>query len=363
MKLFYFITFLLSIFCCASQNNLRLFTAKSGVFTAYTSDTLINKKPEPDVLLENIFDDTIRVKVEFENHVKGTAVLYLLEKKESVKNKEFKYLVEIKNNSIKFAFAGIEEIHPLPKPLVPVKPVVDTSYKLRNNLLEHFCELKEGKAIYFNNLPKSGECVASMPSTYIKYVQLLMSRAQVDDDKFAVAENTCLNNCINVSQLNTMLTYVKYEIEKLKLIRLAYFHITDKENRSKLDSTFKLESSKKELASFFKNSAEYKLASGNNCIKPSADADMNEFSKSLSVYSNDTERFNAFKKKYADLCYTSAQIKLILNLYIHDREKLDTAKLLYYHCTDKENFMSVTDIFSYTTTAAELKDFVSKQKN
>ncbi|MGZ3899982.1 MAG: DUF4476 domain-containing protein [Bacteroidia bacterium] len=363
MKLSYFIPLLLLAVSSVSQNNLRLYTGSDEPFTVFTGDSTVNKKPEVDVLIENIVNDTIKVNIEFANKLKGSAVLYLLEKREPVKNKEFKYLLETKNNKVKFTFAGTEDILPLPSPLVPVKPAVDTSYKLRNNVLGHYCELKEGKAIYFNNLPKAGECVTPMPGAYINYMNSMMLRAHVDDDKYTIAENTCLNNCISVSQLNKMLSYIIYELEKLKLVKLAYFHITDKENRNRLDSTFKLESSKKELAYFFKNSNDYKLSSGNNCVKASSEAEIAELCKSLSIYSNDSERFNAFKKTYANLCYTSGQIKLILNQYVHDREKLDAARLLYYHCTDKENFLNIIDVFSYTTTAAELKDFVSKQKN
>lgn len=356
-----FILFILTVRGMNSQNNLRLYTGSGELFTVRAGDSVINKKPDVDVLIENISDDSLTVKIEFENKLSKQTTLYLLEKKKVVKNKEFKYLVSIHNNKIKISFAGTEDILPLPSPLVPIKPVVDTSYKLRNNILGHYCELKEGKSLYFNNIPKTGDCHTPMPHVYLKYINMLMSRAQTEDDKFSIAENTCKNNCLSVSQLNKILPYIPYEIEKLKLIRMAYFNITDKGHRIKLDSTLKLESSKKELQSFFANANDYKLKSGISCTVSATETEINKFNEKLSVYSNDAERFEAFKKMYVDLCYNTAQVKVILTPFIHDREKLEAAKLLYYHCIDKDNFMSLVDVFSYNTTVADLNDFVSKQ--
>ncbi|MBA3663505.1 MAG: DUF4476 domain-containing protein [Bacteroidetes bacterium] len=362
MRAAFFIFLLLPALTMLSQNNLRLYSGGGVLFTAWADDTIINKKPEVDVLLEKITDDSINVKVELANKSSAKTTVFLLEKGKPVKNKEFKYLIEVRNNKIKISYSGVEDIRPLPSPLVPLKPIVDTSYKLRNNLLGNYCELKEGKALYFNNLPKKGECVTAMPSVYLAYMNSLMKRAEVEDDKFSIAENTCMNNCMSVSQLNNILTHIAFELEKLKLIRLAYFHITDKANQNKLDSTFKLESSKRELAFFLKNSADYKVKTGYSCTTPAGENEISELCQKLSIYSNDAERFQFFKKAYSALCYTSLQSKAILATYIHDREKLDAAKLLYYHCTDKENFLGISDIFSYNTTAAELTDFVGKQK-
>lgn len=345
-----------------AQNNLRLISENGRLFKAFANNKVLNEKPEASILVENIKEDTLLIKVEFENNETVEETLYFLEKKNPVTHKEFNYLLDNKNNKVKFVFTGLYPIITLPDPLVPAKPLVDTSYKLRNNLLGHYCELKEGKALYFNNIPSKGDCKTPMPKVYITYYKNLVKQAQTEDDKYAMAENTCRNNCISVSQLNKMLDFVPYEIEKLKLIRSAYYHITDKKNKHQLDSTFKLESSKKELANFLSSADETKQKTV-NCTVNSSETDITLFCTKLSVYSNDAERYQIFKKTYADYCYSTIQVKNVLKEFIHDREKLDAAKALYYYCTEKEKFDDVAESFSYNTTAAELKDFVNKQKN
>ncbi|MBI2721817.1 MAG: DUF4476 domain-containing protein [Bacteroidetes bacterium] len=355
--------FLLLVFSGVhAQNNLRLISENGRLFKAYANNKVLNEKPEASILVENIKEDTLVIRVEFEDKEIAEGTLYFLEKRNKVAHKEFNYLLDNKHNKVKFTFTGMYPIITLPEPLVPVKPVVDTSYKLRNNLLGHYCELKEGKALYFNNIPSKGDCKTPMPKIYLTYYTNLVKRAQTEDDKYAIAENTCRNNCISVSQLNKILALVPYELEKLKLIRTAYYHITDKKNKSQLDSSFKLESSKKELNGFLTTADETKQQLV-NCTKSSPDNVIGLFCEKLSVYANDAERYQIFKKTYADYCYSTAQVKQVLKTFIHDREKLDAAKALYYYCTEKEKFEDLSESFSYNTTTADLKDFVSKQKN
>jgi hypothetical protein len=363
VRITFIIFFCTLLFSISSQNNLNLYSVSGDAFNLYTNGKLINEIAQASVLNGKIMTDTLRVKVEFANKLTGEGIIYLLEKGKPIKNTEFNYSIDVKNNKVKFNFEGTKQIVDPPNPLVPLKPVVDTTFKYRNNVLGHYCELKDGKAMYFNNLPKTGDCVIPMPAAYINYLNILMAKAQIDDDKFSIAENTTRNNCYNVAQLNKILLHIVFEIEKIKLIKLSYFHLTDKQNVKNLDSTFKLESSKRELAVFLKNTDQYKVKSGVNCLTADKTTDIDQFAANLGVYPNDTERFAVFKKVYSDHCYSVAQAKLILNQFIHDREKLDAAKLLYFYSIEKNIFLSLSDVFSYTSSASELKEFIDKQQN
>jgi hypothetical protein len=321
----------------------------------------LNEKPEANISISDITKDTVNIKVEFNTGGSAEGVLYLLEKGKQVKNREFNYLLTKKDKKTIFAFTGTHSIIRLPEPLIPLKPVVDTSYKLRDNVLGHYCELKASRPSYFNNIPDNNECTAPMPEIYMNYVNLLLSRAQNDYDKYLVAQNTCQNNCVSVSQLNKILLHIPYEIEKLKLIKTVYFHIADRSAAKNLDSTMKLESSKKELGEFLKAAESGKVKTGANCLVASGEIEINSICNSLSVFSNDTERFEYLKKIYSTKCYSIVQVKLVLSQFIHDREKLDAAKMLYFYCTEKNNFTTIDNLFSYNSSIADLQDFVNKQ--
>jgi len=362
-KLCFLISFFLcfATSCLYAQNNVTLTSVNGKTFKVSIAGKTWNNKLQGSVLLEKILKDTLLIELEFENKKKLPATLYLLEQGLPCKNKEFNYKVEFNDVTLKLYFIGIYDIIPLPNPIVPAKPIRDTTPVINNNLFEHFCEVKDGKAIYFNNLPKTGVCTTAMPQTYLRYTALLVSKAEVQDQKFVVVENVCRNNCLNVAQLSALLTYIDYEIEKLKLIRTAYSNLVDRENKKNLEKSFRFESSINALNSFFNNPAEIKQSGQSKCTVAASEMLISHYVERLSSYGTDSERFEALKKGYADLCYSTNQVSLILTKFIHDREKLDASKLLYFNCVEKSTFMNVAEVFSYNQTKSELKDFLEKQ--
>jgi hypothetical protein len=358
--IFSFAFFLSSLFLTA-QNNLRLYDPDGNIFSVYLGDSLCNKTPQTEVLLSGLKKDSLKLRIKFANE-NVEEFVYLLEKGKKVAGKEFVYTVSVKKSKPKFEFAGYESLIQMPAKMVPDKPVIDTSKKYDNKVLEHYVDLKNGRTIYFNNYPFDGKCQVAMPGSYLNYMALLMKKAQTDDDVYLIAENTTRNNCMTVDQLNVVLSYVPYEIEKLRLIHTAYFSLIDVQNRDKLSNTFKLDASKKELADFFKNSEQYKFKTGITCEKASSNEDIAQYKSKLQVYSSDVEKLMIFRKTYTEYCFNMDQVKEILNLFLHDRERLETAKLLYHHCVEKDKFIDANETFSYEVSKAEMINFLEKQK-
>lgn len=346
---------------CYSQNSARFFNPKGEVFRVWAGGQCVNAKPQNEVLVENIISDTLRLKLELNSERSPDIVLYLSDKGRHVSGMEFDYIVDFSRAPARISFSGMYRQLRLPDPLVPLKPVIDTSYRINNNLLGHFCELKDGKPVYFNNLPKNKTCTEPMPADYMNYVQRLMQRAQTDDEKFAIAENVCRNNCLSVSQLNALLHYSSYEIERLKLVRIGYSSLADTANRQQLQASFRFQSSVDELNSFFQNAGDLRLKKGGHCLQASDTAAVNAFCARLSVFENDAQRYDVLKKTYQLYCYSLPQAAKVLGYFIHDREKLETAKLLYFYCTDPEKYTDLASVFSYGETAGEFRNFISKQ--
>ena len=360
MKLFILI-FILSYNFVSAQNNIRIVSLTGELFKVTAFNKVQNKIPQSSVLIEAIFEDTIHLIIELEAKITFEASAFLLEKGMPTKNKEFNYQINFDNNKPKLNYSACYDIVKLPNPLVPNKPKVDTNVNFKNNQFAHFCELKDGQPIYFNNIPKDGKCIIEMPTAYLNYIHLLMLKAQVADDKYTIAENIVRNNCYTCDQLNLIVNYIDYELDKLKLIKLAYMNVTDKANKKNLETAFRFEASILALNEFLKTADNWSSLPGNTCEIPSADEDILALKTKLIVYSNDTQRYEALKKLYSTYCYSTAQIKLILNTFIHDREKLDAAKMLYFYCIEKKDFSSITEIFSYNETVSELNDFIKKQ--
>lgn len=196
-----------------------------------------------------MMSDTLNLIIEFENKQSSPITIYLLDKGKKTRNKEYNYKI-MSGQPAKAIFTGMYDPVSLPDPIVPRKPVVDTSQQRNNNLLEHFCELKNGKPIYFNNMPVGEKCKTPMPAVYLGFADQLMKKAQSDEAKFRIVESVCLNNCLSTSQLVTLLNYIDYELEKLKLAKLAFPGLTDPGNLNELEKSFRFESSFQELKKF-----------------------------------------------------------------------------------------------------------------
>lgn len=355
------ILFLSIGFTCAAQNSIRILAADGQVFRLKIKGNLVNPQPQSGVLTEPIKEDSITIVVEFENGSTFQSPVYLLEKGKPCTGKEFSYRLDPSEKKVKLIFLGMYDMTSLPNPLVPNKPVRDTMTAHRNRFMGHLCELKNGKPIYFNNLPKNGKCTEPMPDTYLDFAHLLIKDAQIDEEKIHCIENICSNNCLSASQFSLLTTYTNYEIEKLNLLKIAYFNFTDPENAINLKDCFRFEASQREFNIFLKNTDDYKQVSGSNCVTPSDSVEIKKIKDQLAKYSNDAERYLALKKSYSSYCYSLVQVKEIMQLFIHDRELTEVAKLLYFYCTEKENYLSLLDLFSYNESKNTLRTFVEKQ--
>ncbi len=340
-----------------AQNSIHLFSSTGIPFILSIDSQVINTTAQIHVKTALLKKDTIRLKINFTNNTQFSPTVFLLVKKKSVKNKEFTYAIEAGKTNYRLRYIGFNAIKDLPKPLVPEKPIEDTSWKINNNLLENYCELKNGKPIYFNNLSTK----TAMPDSYVGYAMRLMSRLQQDDDKLIVIEQTILKNYLTSSQLKKLIVPIPFELDKLKTVRLAYEHITDKNNLNSLSDLFSYESSKRELNDFLKSPEVFKAPTiTKECEVASEEKAITEFVELLKQAPDDSQRLSQLKKKTTNYCYTTPHLKSILKTFIHDREKLEATKLMYYTCVKKYEVIQVSDSYSYSETGVELKRFLEQ---
>jgi hypothetical protein len=343
-----------------AQNQAILFS-DDGVFQVYVDELPINASPQAEVVLKNVLKDTVSIKVAFENAKPAPLQLYFLEKGKHTNGKEFNYLLELKDGITKLRFMGMREVLDPPLSLLPHQPSNDTSKKYREGELSRFCSLKEGRPVFYNNIPGDGNCKTPMPAEYVNYGKILFSQTQAPDARSRIAEDICRNNCLTVAQLQALARYVDFEVEKLKLIRIGYFSLTDTSAARQLESVFRFESSKRAFHDFLANRDTYRNRMAASCNVASDIRQIQSFGEMLASFSSDTQRLEAFRKSYEEYCYSIDHVKKLLSLFVHDREKVDAAKMMYYRSTDKDIFIQAGETFSYNQSVSDLKDFLDKQ--
>jgi hypothetical protein len=240
--------FLLWIGKLGSQNNVRFYSADGSVFKLKMMGSVVNKVAEASVLVESVASDTLKFSIQFERGEEIAMVVYLLDKGKKTLNKEYDFKI-IPAPEVKAVFTGMYDPVVLPNPLVPKPPVVDSSARVKqnSNLVSHFYELKEGKPAFFNNIPGEGGCREPMPASYLDHAEQLMRSATTDYIKYSVAVSVCQNNCLSTGQLISLMKYIDYELDKLKLAKLALPVLTDPDNLNQVARSFKFDSSFQEL--------------------------------------------------------------------------------------------------------------------
>jgi hypothetical protein len=175
-------------------------------------------------------------------------------------------------------------------------------------------------------------------------------------------ENVIRNNCMSISQLGRLTELISYELDKLKLCRLAVNHITDPANKKDLQKYFRFESSHRALEDFFSHPESTAEIDG-GCKAASSDHEIDSLRKRLASLPNDNEKLAFLKKTYQRFCFYLAQTAGLLSVFVHDREKLEAAKILYYQNTEQSKYAELSSVFSYNQTAVDFKQFVlTRQK-
>lgn len=344
-----------------SQNDLIIFSSNAGPFNVKINGMTTDAQMRQEFRINGLKKDTFDLVISTQNdNLSLNRTIYLLEKGRPVFNREFVYSLELNKETkkLKLVFVDAFNAKPLPDPLLPEKPAEDTTYKWRNNVFGTLFELQEGRAIFYNNLSKEG-CKEGMSETNLNYGLAYIGRMKADFEKYDHAKEIVKNNCLTCAQLASLIKSLPYELDKLKLVKDAYVNLVDQKELKSVSTCFRFESSKKEFGDMVADPKSM-IPQQNKivCTKAEKDSVVQQLALTIKLFSTDDEKFKFIKEKGSTFCYTSIQFKSVLQLFIHDREKLDLIKLFYNNITDKENLMILKDVLSYRESVVNLENII-----
>jgi hypothetical protein len=98
------------------------------------------------------------------------------------------------------------------------------------------------------------------------------------------------------------------------------------------------------------------------CIKAMNTADFQKAKSSIEAQSFSESKMKVARQAVRG-CVNTAQVRDLLGLFSFEADKLALAKFVYDFTTDKNNFYTLSDVFSFSASSDELQDFLeSKQK-
>lgn len=346
------------------NNNLVVISEKGKQFTLYLNDQKINSTPETIAKAFDLTEGWQKIKIEFADE-KNTSLTDSIRIRAFEKNseKELTYVIreEEKSNGTKYKLVFITEgDRSGPKtPRVPEAPkyviVVD------NNLYGNLYKAKENKPNFFQNYSEEKkECVVSLNDTEIQYAINLFNKTNDKADRITYLETIIQYNCYTTEQLIQILNLFDIEMDKLKQARIAYWHLSDKNNVSKINEIFKFPTFKEEFNVFLKEVADKNKQENLKCTVPISDTQFNFIYNSVNKAKNEFAKLEVAKKETVMNCFSTAQIKKIMNIFVHDREKMDFIYAAYSVVTDKENYPTLANDIQFNENKNDFLKFISK---
>ncbi len=350
------------------SNNLVVLSEQGLQFTLFVNEEKINFIPESIIKVFNIKPGWQKIEIKFGEGKDSSLVDSVCVKAFAKKaNKELTYIIteELKNNKLKYklVFVSESDFSGPKSPLVPEAPV-EKIILVDNNLYGNLYQAKDNKPVFFKNyIEENRGCRVVLKDEEIEFAINLFNKTNDIADRFSYLETTIQQNCYTTNQLIQLLNLYEIEMEKLKMAEKAHWHLNDRNNAAALTSAFKFDAIKNEYLNFLKKESNKNRQENLKCAVPISESEFDLIFNSISKTKEEYDKIKVAKKEVIVNCYSTNQIAKIMELFLHDREKMDFAYAAQKVVTDKENFSKLADGIQFSENKTEFLKVISKHND
>jgi hypothetical protein len=171
--------------------------------------------------------------------------------------------------------------------------------------------------------------------------------------------------CLSVAQAMKIATLLSLENNRMEFLKAAYNRIFDEANYDQAQQVFNHQPNKFAFAEFLKRLAALPpppvVQPPAPCVVSSEQFRM--LRETLAREGSSSSRVVIAKNQIPAMkCFSSQQMKEILNLYPSSSDRLDVAKFAFQYVTDKDNyFLTVSSLFNSSSDRENLSNFVASQ--
>jgi hypothetical protein len=276
-------------------------------------------------------------------------------------NKEFTYALIENENRLQIIFKSISELSAPVKPFIPDAPVEVPPISDQSKFGVLY-ELSKNKPIFFNNYDTlTSNCSVNLLDNDIQNAIALLKKVNDEETKFRYLNEIIALNCYSALQLKQLIDLVPIDMDKLVLLKKGYNHLTDKENYTILLHSLQYPSLKQSFSNFVKERNNQLSKMNSKCTIPISDLVFEPLYVTINTATNEADKLVLAKKITSHQCLSSIQIKMLCQVFMHDREKLDIAKSGFQVLTDKQNAINLADEFQFKETKTDYLNFIKQQ--
>jgi hypothetical protein len=207
-----------------------------------------------------------------------------------------------------------------------------------------------------NAIPQNPSCPTVMD--VMSYNQLLNQVNSIPEDREKARRilNT-VNSCMYTRQSIDLVSSIGDENIKLDILKRMAPFIFDIENYHQAGAV--LSPNYKALFESFLQSLKpsTSVTSTQNSVM-----DFEEFIAAIRQQSFDKDKVDYVKTYMNQIGLSSLQIKKLIKEISFDSYRIDVAKFLFDNCTDKQNYFTVSESLQFSSSKAELNEYVKAKK-
>lgn len=194
---------------------------------------------------------------------------------------------------------------------------------------------------------------------------------KTDEMRVVIAIQIAENNCLTVEQIMKMGSYIQDEKARLRYLKDVYDYSYDSRNYTYSKQLLSDDNYRREFDGYMQsyNRGHSQPVQVNRPAREErtrcfvSDAEMNEILSSIENQNfNNTQLLTAKQVVEAKRCFTTNQIKAIVEIFSFESSKLDMAKFCYSYCTDKDNYYKINDALTFNSSKESLNDYITKHR-
>jgi len=213
-------------------------------------------------------------------------------------------------------------------------------------------------------------CSLPLPDTdFMSRIQII-AREKKDQTKSALLSQFVKDNCVTTAQVMKLASMLSLETSRMTFAKEALTYVYDMGNYKQIGQVFSTMPYKKEIWNFIDNKQNNQQDNSQNDVienntKPCEVAAQDfELIKSYIVNTSfESAKVNAAKQQLKSRnCFSVAQISDILAIFTFDDSKLEVAKFGYDYCNQQNEYLKISDTFSFSTSKDAFINFLKGKK-
>lgn len=203
-------------------------------------------------------------------------------------------------------------------------------------------------------------------SDFMVFAQDIFNR-QGENLRMDASLSLVSRTCLSVAQAMKISTLLSLENNRMEFLKAAYNRIFDEANYDQAQQVFNHQPNKFAFAEFLKAKRLAALPPA-PIVQPPAPCVVSSeqfrmLRETLAREGSSSSRVVIAKNQIPAMkCFSSQQMKEILNLYPSSSDRLDVAKFAFQYVTDKDNyFLTVSSLFNSSSDRENLSNFVASQ--